>query len=194
VLFWWVERKGGSILNFVQPIRDKGKIEEIKTILRNESDRNYMIFVIGINTGLRVGDFAKLKIKDVRNRDHIVIIEQKTKKHKRIKITPVLKRELKPYIQDKDEDEYIIKSREGKNQPLGRGQIYNILRNVAEQVGLREIGCHTLRKTFGYHFYQKYKDVAMLQDLFNHSSPAVTLRYIGINDDLKDKAMDNFRI
>jgi integrase len=181
-------------LNVVQPIRDLEKINRVKEILRAASERNYIIFVLGINTGLRVGDLAKLKVKDVRNREHLVIVERKTKKHKRIKITPALKRELKPYIQDKDDEEYLIKSREGDNRPLSRGQIYNILRGVARQVGLREIGCHTLRKTFGYHFYQKYKDVAMLQDLFNHSSPAVTLRYIGINDDLKDKALDNFKI
>jgi integrase len=153
-----------------------------------------MIFIIGINTGLRVGDFARLKIQQVRNQEHIITIEQKTGKKKRIKITPVLKRELKGFIADRLDDEYIIKSREGENKPLSRGQIYNILRSVARKVGLKEIGCHTLRKTFGYHFYQRYKDVAMLQDLFNHSSPAVTLRYIGINDDIKDKAMSNFRI
>jgi len=51
-----------------------------------------------------------------------------------------------------------------------------------------------LRKTFGYHFYQQTKDVALLQELFNHSSPSVTLRYIGINQDKIDQAYDNFSL
>nr|WP_231690017.1 tyrosine-type recombinase/integrase [Cytobacillus solani] len=56
------------------------------------------------------------------------------------------------------------------------------------------MGTHTLRKTFGYHFYQKYKDVAVLQQIFNHSSPAVTMRYIGINQDIMDEAVDGFSL
>lgn len=57
---------------------------------------------------------------------------------------------------------------------------------------IREI--EKLRKTFGYHFYQKYKDIALLQELFNHSAPSVTLRYIGINQDMIDVAMKEFKL
>lgn len=65
---------------------------------------------------------------------------------------------------------------------------------LAKEVGLTEIGTHTLRKTFGYHFYQQYKDVAVLQQIFNHSSPAVTMRYIGITQDIIDEKVDNFTL
>lgn len=78
--------------------------------------------------------------------------------------------------------------------PIGRVQAYRILNSAAKAVGLSEIGTHTLRKTFGYHFYQQYKDVALLQELFNHSAPSVTLRYIGINQDALDKAMSGFEL
>jgi integrase len=71
---------------------------------------------------------------------------------------------------------------------------YKILRKVAERFHLDEIGTHTLRKTFGYHFYQQTKDVAMLQEIFNHSSPAITLKYIGVNQDSMDRAMTKFKI
>lgn len=70
-------------------------------------------------------------------------------------------------------------------------QAWKILNTAAKEVGLDEIGRHTLRKTFGYHFYQKYKDVAVLQQIFNHSSPSVTMRYIGINQDIIDEAVDD---
>jgi len=41
-----------------------------------------------------------------------------------------------------------------------------------------------MRKTFAYHYYKKTKDIALLMNLFNHSSQSVTLRYIGINQDV----------
>ena len=55
-----------------------------------------------------------------------------------------------------------------------------------------KIGTHTLRKTFGYHHYKKFKDVALLQKIFNHSSPAITLRYIGIDQEEIDESYNNF--
>jgi integrase len=73
-------------------------------------------------------------------------------------------------------------------------QAYRILNKAAKNIGIGEIGTHTLRKTFGYLFYQKTKDVALLQELFNHSAPSITLRYIGINQDLMDNAMDDFKL
>ncbi|MFP3813497.1 tyrosine-type recombinase/integrase, partial [Bacillus sp. SIMBA_005] len=57
-----------------------------------------------------------------------------------------------------------------------------------------DIGTHTLRKTFGYHFYKQTKDVAMLQEIFNHSDQRTTLRYIGINQDAMNNAMKKFKI
>mgnify|MGYP001954996259 FL=1 len=97
---------------------------------------------------------------------HISIREKKTGKQKRLCITPSLKRELNRYIEGKRDDEYLIKSRNGHNKSIGRSMAYKILRKVAERFHLDEIGTHTLRKTFVYHFYQQTKDVAMLQKIF----------------------------
>jgi integrase len=180
-------------MNYVQPIRDPEIITAIKTYLKNESERNYMLFVTGINSGLRISDILTLKVRDAK-KTHISLRETKTGKQKRIQITPALKRELKRYIEGKEDHEYLFKSREGKNKPIGRSMAYKILRDAAEAFGLDEIGTHTLRKTFGYHFYYQTKDVAMLQEIFNHSSPQITLRYIGVNQDSMDKAMNKFKI
>ena len=68
------------------------------------------------------------------------------------------------------------------------GTSYSIIKEACKLAGLEEIvGTHTLRKTFGYHHYKKYRDVAMLQKIFNHSDPEITLRYIGINQDIIDE-------
>ena len=76
---------------------------------------------------------------------------------------------------------------------LDRFGAYCILKTAAEEIGWQgHIGTHTLRKTFGYHHYKKFKDVAMLQKIFNHSSPVITLRYIGIDQDIIDRSYNNF--
>ena len=76
---------------------------------------------------------------------------------------------------------------------MERTQCYRIINNVCKKVGISyNVGTHTLRKTFGYHHYRKFKDVAILQKIFNHSSPEVTLRYIGINQDIIDESFKNF--
>ena len=72
-------------------------------------------------------------------------------------------------------------------------QCYRILNDVCKKVEIDyNVGTHTLRNTFGYHHYQKFKDVAILQKIFNHSSPEVTLRYIGIDQDMIDESFKNF--
>lgn len=186
--------KGVLKMNFVQPIRDKNKIEEMKTELLKSGYKNYMLFVIGINTGLRISDILALKVSDVRDKTHISINEQKTGKTKRFKINDNLKSEVDKYILNMNKDEYLFQSQKGTNKPITRVQAYRILNKAGEKVGLAEIGTHTLRKTFGFHFYQKTKDVALLQELFNHSAPSVTLRYIGINQDIMDRAIDDFSL
>jgi integrase len=181
-------------MNKVEPIRDKSKIEEIKNELLKDNYRNYLIFVLGINTGLRIGDMLKLKVEDVRNQTHIILKEQKTGKSKKFFINSVLRNAIDGYISNMADHEYLFQSRNGTNQPLSRSQSYRILNRAGEKVGLDSIGCHSTRKTFGYHHYKQHKDVALLQNLFNHSAPSVTLDYIGISQDNMDNSMKNFSL
>lgn len=178
-------------MNFVQPIRDPDMIEQIKLYLRDMSERNYMLFVFGINTGLRIQDMLKLRVRDVKG-DHIIMREMKTDKQKWLKINPTLRRELKRYIANKDDYDYLFKSREGRNKPITRDMAYKIMRKAANEFGLVDIGTHTCRKTFGYHLYKKEKDITLLQKIFNHSNPEITLRYIGMDQDTMDNAISRF--
>lgn len=180
-------------MNFVQPIRDTDILKNIERFLKESKTRNYIMFLLGIYTGLRVSDIIKLRVKDVAGKSHLIIRENKTGKNKRVQINPVLKKALKSYIADKHPNEYLIRSKKGKNKPISRTQAYRILKDVANHFDLDEIGTHSMRKTFGYHYYKQTKDVATLQRLFNHSTPEHTLRYIGIDQDTLDKAMHKFR-
>jgi len=182
-------------MELVQPIRDREIIKQVKDILKRNGYRDYLLFVAGVNTGLRISDLLTLKVSDVRNKDHVVIKEKKTGKPKRFLINGCFKQNLDGYINSMSDDEYLFQSRNGNNKPITRMQAYRIINDACKQVGIKDqIGTHTLRKTFGYHHYQQYKDVAILQDIFNHSAPSVTLRYIGINDDMKDKTMQDFEL
>lgn len=178
------------VMEFVQPLRSKEEIKQMKAELRAQSERNYILFMIGINAGLRVSDILSLKVRDVRG-DHIKVIEQKTKKVKYIAINDSLKKALTHYIRNKPNNEYLIKSRVGKNKPITRSMAYKIIKTASDSCGISDCGTHTMRKTFGYHIYQKEKDVAALQKIYNHSDPKITLRYIGIEQDYQDAIVRN---
>lgn len=181
-------------MNFVEPIRSKREIAKIKKILAKTSKRDLLMFSLGINSGLRISDILKLKVKDVLDVDFIEIREQKTHKFKRFPITDTYKDLLNALVKNKPLDNWLFKSKRG-NYPITRIQAYRIISDACEKAGITtKIGTHTLRKTFGYHFYQQKKDVALLQTIFNHSTPTVTLRYIGINQDMIDTNLKSFSL
>lgn len=150
-----------------------------------------MLFVFGIYSTLRISDILTLKKKDVLG-ERLLLIEKKTTKSKEILINPKLRRELKPYIAGLGDEDYLFQSRKGVNKPISRTTAYRVIRAAGEACGLSRIGTHSMRKTFGYHFYERTKDIALLQELYSHSSEEVTKRYIGINQDIMDKAIRNF--
>ncbi len=109
-------------MNYVQPIRDKKKIQTMKTVLKAKDEKYYIMFLIGINVGLRVSDILTLKVSDVRDRTHINIVEKKTGKTKRFLLNSKMQAELTDYISkfSLSDDDYLIRSRKGKNQPIRR--------------------------------------------------------------------------
>lgn len=181
-------------MNYVEPIRDSEMVRQISNYLRASSERNYIMFMIGIYSGLRISDILQLKVRDVKGKYSITIREKKTRKQKIFEINPILRKELKVYCDGKEGNEFLIKSREGRNKPITRGMAYKILAEAGEEYGVPNLGTHSLRKTFGFHHYKQYKDVALLQRIFNHSSPAITLRYIGIDQDTINRSIRAFKI
>ena len=146
-------------MEFVQPIRDLKKIETIKKLLKQQNLRDYCLFVVGINSGLRISDLLKLTVSDVidgnKLKDRIRLREKKTNKFKDFPLSDNTKSALKEYLKTRDykDNEPLFLSRKNKGFLL-RQQAYKIINNVAYAVGIKDkIGTHTLRKTFGYHAY-----------------------------------------
>lgn len=175
----------------VEPIRNIEHLKKLENYLAKSSQRNLLLLNIGTNCGLRISDIIALNVGDVRNKTHIQIIEKKTGKFKKFPINAKLKPMFEEFTKGKRSDDALFKSKFGNR--MDRFTAYRILKAACKTVELQEkVGTHTMRKTFGYHHYKKYKDVAMLQKIFNHSSPQITLRYIGIEQDQIDESYTNF--
>ncbi|WP_437828589.1 tyrosine-type recombinase/integrase [Niallia taxi] len=181
----------------VQPIRRKSQIEDMKWALKRHcSERDYILFLIGINTGLRVSDILNLRKETIfklksKKRKEFQIREGKTKKARAINITAIFN-EVFTYASKLD-SQWLFPSRKG-DKPISKIQVYRLLQKAGEFAGIEAIGTHTMRKTFGYHFYKKTYNVAMLQEILNHSHPKITLTYIGISKEETDNELDNFSL
>lgn len=190
-------------MNYVHPIRDADTIHAIEERLAaldtQRGKREYLMFECGIYLGLRISDLVRLKAGMLRGHDYLTMREQKTGKENRMPIGDTLKRVLRQRLNEYADDEYIFMSRQrdkdGKIRHITRKTAYNDIQQMGKDAGIDFcIGCHTLRKTFGYHFYKYSGNIALLMIWFNHSSAEITKRYIGIDLDERAKAVKRFRI
>ncbi len=179
-------------MNIVEPIRDIEKIEEIHNFLYDKNKRDALLFSMGIYTGLRISDILKFRVSDCYKKTYN-IREKKTGKQKIMEWNPYLYREIEEYIKGKAPNEFLFKSKQGYNQPISRVRAYQIISRASHECKIYDVGTHSLRKTFGYQMYKKNKDVAMLMDIFNHSTPDITLRYIGISNEKNNKSIKKMR-
>ena len=173
-----------------EPIRNKKTLKAIELYLKNINYRNYALFKTQLNTGLRISDVIKLKYDDFflengKFKKHIELTEKKTKKNKVIFINDDLKKTIRSLVEryKLNKGSYLFKSRKGQNRPITTTQAHRIYKNIGDIFNLPNFNTHSIRKTFCYYIYQKNKDINLIMKLMNHSSTAITLRYIGITDD-----------
>lgn len=176
----------------VQPLKDYNQIIDMKWSLKKWcGDRDYILFLLGINTGLRVSDLLNLKVKDIKNKKKIKVKEGRTEKPRTIYLANIYQ-ELNQYVKTLNSTEWLFPSRKG-DKPITRIQAYRQLNKAAKMVDIKEgIGTHTMRKTFGYWYYKQTKDIAALQTIFNHSHPDITFQYIGITEEEIHNRINHF--
>lgn len=186
----------GYTVKFVEPIRDKENVNAVSDYIKERYGEKYFImFEIGIHTGMRISDILNLRVSDIRGKDELVIKEQKTSTRKKknterfIGINSRLRSEIATYTKGMNGYWYMIHQAANNNRPVSRAYCYRVIRSACDAIGISHGGTHTMRKTFGYHYYRKNKDVAFLMRMFNHSSPDITLRYIGISREEIREAM-----
>jgi len=187
-------KKGSSTV--VSPIRDEKNIKAIRKIL-SDNPRNHLLFIMGINNGLRTGDLLKLKVEDVKGLkegDKINIREGKTGKQNILVINKTVHKVLSQYLTESkpNEDDYLFKSRKG-NKPITIQTVNAYLKQWTSAINLKgNYGAHSLRKTWGY-FQRKIFGVGfeVLCKRYNHASPAVTMRYLGITSKEVENILNN---
>lgn len=191
----------------VQPIRDLDVLQTCYDIAR-EHDRHKrkdeisweLLLVVGFNTSLRVSDLTRFRVKELRGQDYAQIQAKKTGKEARILINPAARREINRLLAGRKAEEYAFQSRvkdaqTHKARPITRQRAYQIMNLIARRAGIQErIGCHTLRKTFGYHYYKMTGDVVSLQRILCHTSQRETLLYIGVVQEEIDESLMKFKL
>jgi integrase len=177
-------KKGSTIT--VEPIRQLKDINRIKKQLKDKP-RDLLLFSLGINNGLRIGDLLKLKVEDVKALqpgDTFTITEQKTKKSNVVMINKEVRRILAVYLDElkPNDGDYLFKSRNGLNQHLNKSYVNALIKKWTNSMK-GNYGTHSLRKTFGFIQRKKFGvSFEILCKRFNHSNPAITMRYLGIED------------
>ena len=142
---------------------------------------------MGINNGLRANDLVKLKVhqvEDCKSGDTVTVIESKTKKPNVLVINKSVHKALQKYLKEMNPDPegYLFRSKKGghiTSQSVGR-----LVKTWAAAINLKgNYGAHTLRKTWGYHQRINHGvGFEIICKRYNHSSPAITMGYLGIED------------
>ena len=190
-------------MNFVEPIRNPNQIVKIKgNLFKKKNPRDFTLFTLAINTGLRISDILSLKVEDIKDRkgnikDSLYILEQKTKKRRKIPLNQQATEALGYYLKKTgiyDLGRYLfINEKTGENKPITRVRAWQLINKWCREVGLDcKVGGHTLRKTFGYHLRKQGVSIERISDLLGHSNIKVTFRYIGIDDDERKEVLAKF--
>lgn len=178
------------------PIRERRQIKALGDyFLQRGQLRNYVLLVMAAHTVLRISDLLQIKWSDIydENRNefhtHITVTEHKTGKAKTFALNRQVIYALRLYLPHRRSD-YIFANNRKTPKPISRVQAWRILHMAEVAVKItQKVGCHGLRKTWGYHACRSGKvPPAVLMNVYNHSSFRVTMRYLGIEQDDVDKA------
>ena len=170
-----------------QPIRNKTQLTQYINHFRNQNKpRNYVLVTLCLHTALRISDILRLTCDQVydfaKNRPYksITITEAKTGKSKTIALHKNVATALKAYYHKALPGAPLILNAQ-TGRAITRVHAYRLLRAAADTLGFAyRVSCHSLRKTFGYHAWKGGASPVIIMEIFNHSSMAVTRRYLGV--------------
>ena len=193
-----------------KPIKDKQTIKQIKEIyIKKNKKRDLLLFLLAINTGLKLNDLLNLNVKDVKEKEYLEIKQiniinddnnnnkikknnkennnNKTSRKQKINEIPInktIQKLIKEITNKRKPKEPLFISNFGGR--LDRTLVYKTFKEIINESTLikkeekKYFSPSSWRKTFGYHYYQKYKDLSYLQYLFSQQTINETIRYIQI--------------
>lgn len=177
-----------------EPIRNKSSVKKLAFYYKSNGNlRNYVLILLGVYTGLRISDILRLKWEQVYDfqkkkvRSHIYLVEKKTRKPKMIALHRQLICAITQFAMHSAKEGGFLIENSKTGRAISRIQAYRIIKTAAEKLEIGRFSCHSLRKTFGYHAWKGGVSPTLIMDIYNHSSLAVTRRYLGITQDEKNQ-------
>ena len=186
----------------VLPIKDSNILHEVQDTLLNNFQygrRNYTIFQVGKVTLLRASDVLALGRNEIFDNDGTIkknayIRDKKTGKPNTLYLKPV-KQDLLDYYAWLQENnilsEWLFPSSTHHDRHITEKQFYKIMAKTGDLLGINYLGTHTMRKTGAYRVYtQSNYNIGLVMSLLNHSSEAMTLKYLGLDQVSREKMLD----
>lgn len=189
----------------VLPIKDTNVLHEVEdTLLHNfrYGRRNYTIFQVGKATLLRVSDVLALRRTEIFNDDGTIkknayIKDKKTGKPNVLYLKPV-KQDLSAYfnwLTEKNiQSKWLFPSTRDTSRHITEKQFYKVMAKTGDLLGISYLGSHSMRKTGAYRVYtQTHYNIGLVMSLLNHSSEAMTLKYLGLDQVSREKMLDEVK-
>ena len=182
----------------VEAVKNIESIKVISHLLAKHHAQHFAdVWDLGINLALRISDLLKLKFADLDG-THIQVTESKTSKPRTIKLNDkakeIIERRRSQYPNDVLLFQSHARNRDMKEiKPVSRQAVGKAFGEVGEIIDLH-LSTHSMRKTRGYHVYKQTNNLALVMKMLNHSSPKITLRYIGIDQEELDAVTDSINL
>jgi site-specific recombinase XerD len=147
--------------------------------------RNYCVYGLMYNLGLRAGEVYGLESKNVDLENNVLTVTGKGKKRRSLHVTQEMKDiindwlSVRKYFLHSDTVTRLLVSKKGN--PLSIRTMEDNFKKLLKKSKVRtyfNATCHTLRHSFASHLNDKNVDIRVLQDLMGHSSTRSTQIYI----------------
>ncbi len=178
----------------VQTTSDYVKFDEFQKLVESlVKDKKYiwaMYMSLSFSTGLRISDVLTIKWSDIIGKDSLVKVEEKTGKIRNIRFSEkTIEKFLKLYVHlgKPNLNRYVVSNKKG--EAMSEQYINRILKDIKKKYSLNvdNFSTHSIRKTFARNIWEmnnrSEESLVLLMEILNHSSMAITRRYLGITGD-----------
>lgn len=181
----------------VKPLKSNQEINRLLEAIETMTfaKRNRFLFLLGINTGLQASDIVRLHVSDIIYSSAPIVFEETTNRPRQLHLESV-QAQIKRYTQGMSPHYWLFPSRkknkDGFVDHLKVRAVYQMFQVLSKETNRTDLGTQTMRKTYGYFYYLRTKDLTGLQRQFNQSTASYTLKYIDwqAEDEAKSQSLD----
>ncbi|WP_060494451.1 tyrosine-type recombinase/integrase [Pseudomonas sp. NBRC 111140] len=168
-------------MQLVEAVKTKEGIELVRRKLELNARGNELyadIWKFGINTALRISDLLEITLQEAQS-GQLRIVEGKTGKPRTIKLNEGAQAIVKARSAPGRVYLFEVDSNRAKGKPVSRAAVAKAFKDVGDELGIA-LGTHSMRKTRGWMMHREGMSIELICKVLNHSSPAVTMAYIGL--------------